>query len=402
MIYRLLIGLLLVMSEMCPFQLGIENISPALATWLRSHRVGLITNQTGLDQAGKKTVDILKEQGIFVQALFAPEHGINGLLPAAEHVPDSFDQAQQIPVISLYENETGKKIAESVFKDIDTIVFDIQDSGMRHYTYISTLYEVLKAAGQYNKHLVVFDRPNPLGGVMEGPLVDQELLSFISIAPIPVRHGMTIGELAYYFNKNIVPVPAQLQVVKMKNYLRGNGLTGELQAALSPNIASKASCYGYSFLGLLGEVAPFHVGVGTDKAFQYIMLPKKLAFPVNKWNAFSALLDKINLPHTPHYYFNSVKKEWYEGVQLKIEDINRVQSFTAFLQVLHFFKNAGIEFNFAKFFDKAVGTRSVHDFITGLVSKEQFVSKINSELKTFFKNAKSSFLYQPWPQVKML
>src|SRR5207249_6044556 len=143
--------------------------------------------------------------------------------------------------------------------ELDCLVFDIQDSGMRHYTYISTLLNTMKIAAEYKKPYIVLDRPNPLGGMMQGPLVQPDLISFISIAPIPLRHGMTIGELAHYFNGHILEKSAILHVIPMHDYNRMNGFAGTFLHQLSPNLLSLQSCYGYSFLGLLGEVEPFDV-----------------------------------------------------------------------------------------------------------------------------------------------
>lgn len=380
------------------FYLGIENMSPALIDSMRPHRVGLVTNQTGVDQSGQKTVDLLKKNGIFVQALFAPEHGIEGVVPAGEVVHD--DQVKAIPIISLYRTGVNSKtIGQEVFNTIDIIVFDVQDSGMRHYTYISTLFELLKAAASFDKKVVVFDRPNPLGGIMEGPLVEPELKSFISIASIPVRHGLTIGELALYFNKSVLDKPASLHVVKMKGYNRSSGSKGELLKELSPNIACKASCDGYSFLGLLGEIEPFYVGVGTDKAFQYIMLPKKLGFSGGKWHSFSELLNQMHIGNSVCSYFDARKNQLYEGVQIQIKDINTVRSFTTFIRIVSFFKEAGVSLKFAKLFDKAIGTSLVRKVFEDGGSKKDLVEKVNTDLKIFFNQARHAFLYEPAPQM---
>ena len=203
--------------------------------------IGLVTNQTGKDQKGTATLDILLKKGFKVTYIFAAEHGIEGKIEAGKELKDGRESSRNIPVVSLYAGgDKGKKIDPATLKDIDIIFFDIQDSGMRHYTYISTLYAVLKAAGQENKKVVVFDRPNPLGKAMEGPLVEPELISFISIAPIPLRHGMTVGELAEYFNEHILEKKAALKVVEMKDYERTHGIA-HLPSPLSPNIASRES-----------------------------------------------------------------------------------------------------------------------------------------------------------------
>src|SRR5579872_3458062 len=174
-----------------PFMLGIENISPELLSWLSKKRVALITNQSGRDQQGRRSVDLLLSKHVNLVKILAPEHGINGTIAAATLVPDTVDKATLLPIVSLYGHGTGKKIDASLGNSIDVFMIDIQDVGMRHFTYISTLLRVLEFAAEHNKYVIVCDRPNPLGSPVEGPGVESELISFISAASIPLRHGMT-------------------------------------------------------------------------------------------------------------------------------------------------------------------------------------------------------------------
>jgi len=255
------------------YQLGLEALSDSSICTIRNLRVALVTNQTGKDMQGRRNIDILLARGLKFTCILTPEHGLDGSVPAGAAVPDSKDQKTGIPVLSLYGHGTGKVISKKILDNIDIFLIDLQDCGMRHFTYISTLYKVLESAADYNKKVIVLDRPNPLGDVMDGPLVEHDLLSFVSIASIPVRHGMTIGELALYFNTYVLKRRARLQVVPMQNYDRVCGLCGTLPAPLSPNIASLQSCYGYSFLGLLGEFKPFEIGIKVKRPFQVIMLP---------------------------------------------------------------------------------------------------------------------------------
>jgi uncharacterized protein YbbC (DUF1343 family) len=168
------------------FKLGVENIPASLFKKICLDKkndkcsIGLITNQSGADQKGTRTIDILMQRhDCNLKYIFVPEHGFTGV-GAERDVDDSVDAKTNIPIISLYGNGSGKMIAPHYSKAIDVFVFDIQDSGMRHYTYISTLLNTMKIAAEHNKPFVVLDRPNPLGSVMEGPLVDTSLISFIS------------------------------------------------------------------------------------------------------------------------------------------------------------------------------------------------------------------------------
>src|SRR5207247_9589375 len=153
---------------------------------------------TGLDRDGRATIDLLhKAEGVTPVALFSPEHGIRGAVD--EKVPDTKDETTGLPVYSLYG--TRRKPTAETLQGIDTLVFDIQDAGCRYYTYISTLGYVLEAAAEHRLKVIVPDRPNPIGGlVVDGPILDPGRESFIAYHALPIRHGMTVGELAQLFN----------------------------------------------------------------------------------------------------------------------------------------------------------------------------------------------------------
>lgn len=400
----LLFCVLVVISHAClngRFSLGVETISAHLCakiipTKKTLWRVGLVTNQSGVDQKGVRTVDKLRQLGCDVIYIFAPEHGVTGIL-AERDVHDSVDKKTAIPVISLYGNGSGKMISADHMDALDMVVFDIQDSGMRHYTYISTLLQSMKIAAECSKPFVVLDRPNPLGGLMQGPLVESDLLSFISIASIPLRHGMTIGELAWYFNTHVLDKPARLHVITMRGYDRSNGFGVELLAQLSPNLQSLQSCYGYSFLGLLGEIEPFDVGVGTDMSFRCIALPVSLHVPATTWKKLQTLLSSYGIESSFYHHVNPKTNKQSRGLRLEFSDSGKMHSFELFIELLLFFKQAAIPFSFSASFDKAVGTRRVKDVVAGSVSKDLFFSDINRVLQEFKQRAQKSFFYSPFP-----
>ncbi len=386
-------------STAAVFKLGIENISDTLTGWLRSQRVALVTNHTGKNQNGIPTSRLLLDKGIRLTALLTPEHGLDGTVTAGKSVADSYDVVTSIPIKSLYGHGTGKKVAPALMDDNDVFIIDMQDGGMRHYTYISTLMQVLQSASEYNKYVIVLDRPNPLGYVMEGPLVHKELLSFISIAPIPLRHGMTIGELAYYFNAYCLPKAAKLHVVPMQNYQRG--MCYDVHK-LSPNIANKESCHGYSFLGLLGEVRPFNVGVGTDKAFQSILLPASLGIKDEVWKKLQSLLVGFKVQSRLSTHFNECKKKWYTGLHLSIKDINELSAFSVCMAILTFFKNHGVVYTFSPSFDRAVGTHAVQAVVKGEKVDQELENTVNKNLHTFLEQAKKVCIYAPLPQIRTI
>jgi uncharacterized protein YbbC (DUF1343 family) len=386
------------------FKLGVENLSLSLLKKVCPQKensaciVGLITNQSGVDQKDIRTIDTLVGLGCPLRYIFAPEHGFTNVA-AGKTVHDSVDKKTGIPIMSLYGHGSGKMISTEHMNSIDCLLFDIQDSGMRHHTYISTLLNTMKIAAEHDKPFVVLDRPNPLAGAMEGPLVEPDLSSFISIAPIPLRHGMTIGEVAWYFNKYILQKPAQLHVVKMKNYDRTKGFVGELMHQLSPNLQSLQSCYGYSFLGLLGEIEPFDVGVGTHMAFRCIALPESMHVNHEVWDKLQVILSSFNVQSFHYHHTNPKNKKKSRGLRLEFSDINNVHAFEMFITILQFFKQEKITFSFSASFNKAVGTKSVQELIAGTMSEREFFQQIHSDLQQFYKKAQTLFLYEPLPTV---
>ncbi len=385
-------------------KLGLENVQDPLWQKLKNNnkkiRIGLITNHTGKDQQDRRSIDILLARGLAIARIFVPEHGLNGSLRAAQEVKDTIDTKTHIPVVSLYGHGTGKKIPANKLKDIDMLIFDMQDSGMRHYTYISTLFYVVQAAGEHNKPIIILDRPNPLGACMEGPLVDSTLRSFISVASIPLRHGMTLGELARYFNVHVLTKKAELYVISMLNYDRTLGLTIPY-TALSPNLPNKASCYGYSLLGLLGEIRPVYTGTGTDLAMQCVALAQSNQIKDKEWNQLHGELKKYGIESEWCDYLTPTKKYHCHGLKLIMPHINKVAAFQGLLTILKFFHDCQVHLDFSAQFNLAVGTKRVQDYINGKLTHAQLMNGINEQLEGFYKIAQSSFIYKPWPQLQI-
>src|SRR5262249_24946774 len=179
--------------------------------------VGLVTNHTGVDREGRAAIDLLHAApGVKLVALFSPEHGIRGAVEAT--VPDTKDDRTGLPIYSLYGKR--RKPSAETLKGIDTLVIDLQDAGCRFYTYISTLGLVLEAAAEHKLKVVVLDRPNPIGGVaVEGPILDAGRESFVAYHALPVRHGLTVGELALLFNKER-KIGADVEAVRMEGWKR--------------------------------------------------------------------------------------------------------------------------------------------------------------------------------------
>ena len=243
-----------------------DNFKP-----LAGMRLGLVTNHTGRDREGRLTIDVLnKAPDVKLVALFSPEHGIRGL--ADEKVSDSKDEATGLPIYSLY-GETRRPKPDQL-KDLDALVFDIQDIGTRFYTYISTLGYLLEEAAKAKLPVFVLDRPNPIGGVeVEGPIADKDKLSFTSYHTIPTRHGLTIGELAQLYNRQR-NIGADLRVIKMEGWRRWMWFdeTNLTWINPSPNMRSLTEATLYPGVGLL-ETTNISVGRGTDTPFEIVGAP---------------------------------------------------------------------------------------------------------------------------------
>lgn len=263
---------------------GIDVLERDNFKQLAGLRVGLVTNHTGRNREGRQTIDVLnKAPGVKLVALFSPEHGIRGL--ADENISDSKDDATGLPIYSLY-GETRRPKAEQL-KDLDALVYDIQDVGARFYTYISTLGYLLEEAAKVKLPVFVLDRPNPIGGVdVEGPIADSDKLSFISYHTIPARHGLTIGELAQLFNKQR-HIGADVRVIKMEGWRRAMWFdeTNLTWINPSPNMRSLTEATLYPGVGLL-ETTNVSVGRGTDTPFEIVGAPwlqgDKLAEALNQ------------------------------------------------------------------------------------------------------------------------
>lgn len=388
------------------FRFGIENFSPQqMTTWCQSKEacpMSLITNQTGKDQFGRRSIDLLLDQGVNLKYLLAPEHGFNGAVGAEQDVSDSIEAKTNIPIVSLYGLRwgTGKALDKKVLEGSDVILFDIQDSGMRHYTYISTLLHAMEDAAKHKKTFVVFDRPNLLGGRMEGPLVDSAIESFISRAPVPVRHGMTMGELAKFFNTHVLEEPTRLFVVPMSGYGRVADTNSSLLAPLSPNLVTTKAAHAYSFLGMLGEAV--NVAWETDLAYQALLFPKEKGLSEEQWERLSAILKRYGVDNVPIEQYSARKKIQCRGVRVAVNDINKLHSFDLFIDLLDFFHKEKAPLWFSHGFDKAVGTDRVQElFKAGMnrAMREQLMDDIQKDLQAFVKKARSSFLYDPHPTV---
>ncbi len=256
-----------------------SELRPLLASHGGRLRIGLVTNQTGLDREGRRTIDILRAAsselpGLTLTTLFSPEHGIHGTADSTEIANDT-DAATGLPVVSLYgATDAQRRPTDAQMRSLDVVIFDLQDAGVRFYTYETLLGYFLEAAAKTGTAIVVLDRPDPITGVhVEGPLSDAGRQSYTNYIALPVRHGMTLGELARYDNAE-KQLHASLTVIAMQGWQRGDWFddTGLLWTDPSPNLRSMAAAVLYPGLGLI-ESTNISVGRGTDAPFERVGAP---------------------------------------------------------------------------------------------------------------------------------
>lgn len=307
---------------------GIEILKEQKFKILEGKRVGLITNPTGVDNNMKSTIDILNEApNVNLVALFAPEHGVRGDAHAGDLVDNVTDPKTGLPVYSLH-GKTRVPTPE-MLEGIDVLVYDIQDIGCRSFTYISTMGLAMQGAAEQGIEFVVLDRPNPLGGLkVEGGLVDDGFISFVSQFKIPYVYGLTCGELALLLNgENMLKKQCKLQVVKMKSWKRKMRYeeTGLQWIPSSPHIPQPISAVFYPVSGILGELGYVSIGVGYTIPFQMFAA---------EWIKAEDLAANLNSLHLPGLYFRPMYlKPFYsvgqgkqlEGVQVHVMDYEKVR-----------------------------------------------------------------------------
>lgn len=283
---------------------------------LQGKRVGLITNHTAVSTSMLSTMNILKMH-TQLQAIFSPEHGIHGLAHAAEHISSNANQ-EKIPIYSLYG--ATRRPTPEMLKNVDILIYDIQDIGSRSYTYITTLFYAMEEAAKHRIPFIVLDRPNPMGGlIVDGPMLDEDWRSYVGYVNVPYCHGMTVGELAKFFN-NEYQVGCSLTVIPMKGWKREMTFqeTGLNWTPTSPHIPEDDTPFYYPTTGILGELQIVNIGVGYTLPFKIVGAPWIHA------ETFAQHLNKQNYPgvHFQPFYFKPFygrfKGESCQGVRIVI------------------------------------------------------------------------------------
>lgn len=377
---------------------GADN-TQAYLHLLKDKKVGVITNQTGivtydsiyhLPDEGQMThieaydrkqlllVDFLLKNKVAVQKIYAPEHGFRGTADAGELIKDGKDTKTGLPIISLYGN--NKKPKPEQLAGIDVMVFDLQDVGARFYTYISSLHYIMEACAENNIPLIVLDRPNPNGAIVDGPLLEKEYTSFVGMHPIPLLHGMTIGEYAQMINgekwlKN--GVQCQLTVITCLNYQRE--MSYSLPVKPSPNLPNDQAINLYASLCLF-EGTNVSVGRGTEKQFQIYGSP---------------FLPKTNFSFTPVPNFGA-KEPMHKDQLCYGEDLTQIKKVSR-LELKWLIKAYQTTTDQSKFFNdfftKLAGTKKLQQQIMAGTSEADIRASWQKDLEAFKSMRKPYLMY---------
>ena len=384
---------------------GLDVLSTSKTSILTSKRIGLICNQTSQTNDGKFGPDILIKNKLKLVTLFSPEHGFSGIRKAGT-TSDTATSYRGIPVYSLYG--TTRKPTKKMLRGIDVLVFDIQDIGVRPYTYLSTMILAMEAAAEAKIEFVVLDRPNPLGGErIEGNILDTTLRSFVGQVPIPYIHGMTLGELAKmavgerWFRS---AAKLKLTVIAMPDWKRIMTWreTGLDWTAPSPNIPTFESAVGAAMFGAIGELGVLSVGVGSDSPFLRLgsrLVSSELLLDVTKQSISTELSVRAEDFTVP--YADSQKT--YHGVAITLpKDIRSIKSlyqaqfkiFSALLKDTNFVKAySAVVFSSKRMFEKVTGTTALLKAFQTATSPDSVISVWKKDESRFRTLRKKYLLY---------
>lgn len=382
-------------------RLGIDR-PEALRELVRGRTVGIVANHSSVNAAGEHLVDLLvRDPEVNVRALFAPEHGIRGNQVGS--IADGKDEATGLPVHSLY-GKTRKPTA-AMLSGIDTLVFDIQDVGARFYTFISTMKHAMEAAFEHGLRFIVLDRPNPLGGeIVEGPLLERDQISFIGCAQLPIRHGMTVGELARLFARKGAlgegDRDLDLHVVRMEGWKRSH-LWSDLGMPFpqtSPNMPTFETALVYPGMCLL-EGTNLNEGRGTEAPFLQFGAPffdERLAKALEGTPGIA--LERVTF--TPHPIEGKVKNPRFDGelchgLRIRVTDARSLRSVAFALRMLEhvraYYPDA-LEVNAARL-ARTVGNRALVDDLMAGRAMKPWIERSEREAAAFARQRRSFLLY---------
>ena len=379
---------------------GLDRIVGEGLVSLRGANVGLVINHTSVTQDLRFSVELFKKAlKRSLKVVFTPEHGLLGDVADGVKISSYFDRDFEVHVFSLYGDACEPP--RDIIGDLDVIVYDIQDIGVRWYTYISTLYKVMEAAGRVGVPVIVLDRPNPLTGtIIEGPLLDLKFRSFIGIADIPVRYGLTVGELSHFLN-NRFQLGAEVRVARMKGWERRMWFdeTGLLWVPTSPNIPTLNTALIYAGTCIF-EATNVSEGRGTTKPFEYIGAPwlnwKKVLEHIGSQNIHGALLRAVAFrPFSSKYRGSRCL-----GFQIHVYDRAVFKPLRVALMLLEAIKACHEDvFEWIKrdnqyIIDKLLGTDTIRKRLEAGEKVDDFYDELEGPLKNYWVKAKNYLFYE--------
>ncbi|UCE40143.1 MAG: DUF1343 domain-containing protein [Candidatus Aminicenantes bacterium] len=387
-------------------KLGLDVLLLNHLSELEGKRVGIITNQTGISSSGEHIVDILSSiEGLTIRALYAPEHGIRGDLPDATKMVSYVDQRTGIQVWSLYGEHL--KPTEEMLEDVDVLVYDIQDVGARFYTFISTMGLAMEAASEHSKQFIVLDRPNLINGMtIEGPIIEEPYFSFVGQYPIPVRYGMTPGEMAWMIKgekwmKGMDEL--NLKVIPMEGWQRTMWYdqTGLPWIKTSPNIPSIHTAAVYPGLCLV-EALNISEGRGTMRPFEQIGAPWIDSYKLAEIMNFCRLpgiyfkpitFTPVMLPHAAPW--NKYRDQDVNGVSLIITDREKMRPLQVMVHLLVTLKkHYPEELELRKNLERLIGIPSFRRAIDDLRPPEEILAEWEPGIQAFDKARQKYLLYK--------
>lgn len=384
-----------------------ENVKPGIEVllddhldWIEGKRVGLITNPTGVTSDLESSIDVLyNHPDVNLTALYGPEHGIRGEREAGEHVDSYIDEKTGLPVYSLY-GETWKP-TEEMLEDVDVLLYDIQDIDSNVYTYIYTLGFAMEAAAGQDKELIVLDRPNPNGGTkVEGPVRFEDAVSFMGRFLLPIRHGMTVGELATMWNTEY-GLDTDVKVAEMEDWERTMSFedTGLPWVMTSPNIPTEDSAHLYSGTELLDDTN-LSEGLGTTRPFELVGAPwidaEDLAEDMNNLELPGVKFRPANFTPTSGEY----EGELVGGVQIHIDDPLKIDQVELGLHLIDVMRNQDPEkFEMSDNYAELIGDPEAADMLSNGEPVDDIMASWGDELNTWVKDVRNPYLlYPPYPE----
>ena len=352
--------------------LGIENLVTTQQAFkhIKALKLAIICNHTSVDQHNNRSIDILLKHGFDVQKIFF-------VSDVSTHITWATDNKTKRPVISVTQ-DTLAQIPRKTIKSIDAIIVDLQDEGTMASTPTLLLPNLFKLAQKHNKQIIILDRPNPLGGAIEGP------------GAIPLRHGMTIAELAQYHNKYIIEKPIQLHIVPLAHWRRNQTNLPELMKLQTRSV-----------LELLSNIKPIHLLPDDSHIFHLVLFPEKERLSPWETRYFKKICRQLGLYCRDYDRYDEKLKTRLFGVKTHIKtDIEKFSAFNSFLALLRFLNNRKhISLSFPQSFDEQIGDPDVRKYLQGYIRFDDLKQKIGRSNTMFYNQARHCFLYKPHPKI---